>query len=456
MRERYLLYFKKNIFNGKYFVRNLQIGIGALLLFALLIGTIVLACTDNQEREVLTADADVETALFGTDVDSQTEKKEQKNTEEVSVITKSQSTTEKNVVDALYKSEATTQETVVEPKEEKKSSFDDRCIAKVDESLNVRQEPDSDSTFVGLMNTGAIAKVLGTEGEWTKIKSGDVEGYVLSEFVLTGEEAESFSKSYVCRVGQVLQDGVNVREDKSTQAEILQVLEKDTTISVVEVPSEEVKEEQGTDEIVVNAMSDTQSNETPDEIEWITVSLESGQIGYVSAEFLKIDELYELAVSAEELERIAQAEAEEAARKAAEEEAARMELASNDSSSSSNGTSSNSSSNDNSYTGQTTTPVTASESGECLGTFTITAYCGCNECSKGNNLTATGTVPAEGRTIAADTSVLPYGTQVVIDGIVYTVEDCGSGVCGNHIDIFFSTHERALAYGRRSVKVYKY
>jgi 3D (Asp-Asp-Asp) domain-containing protein len=121
-----------------------------------------------------------------------------------------------------------------------------------------------------------------------------------------------------------------------------------------------------------------------------------------------------------------------------------------------NSSSSNSSSSDTSYQGATTTPVTATESGECIGTFTITAYCGCSKCSGGSNKTASGTTPTEGRTIAADTSILPYGTQVVIDGIVYTVEDCGSGVSGNHIDIFFATHEKAVSYGRKTVKVYKY
>ena len=86
----------------------------------------------------------------------------------------------------------------------------------------------------------------------------------------------------------------------------------------------------------------------------------------------------------------------------------------------------------------------------------MTAYCGCEKCSGGNSKTASGTTPTEGRTIAADTSILPFGSQVVIDGVVYTVEDRGSGVNGNHIDIFFSTHAKALAYGSKTVKVYKY
>ena len=42
----------------------------------------------------------------------------------------------------------------------------------------------------------------------------------------------------------------------------------------------------------------------------------------------------------------------------------------------------------------------------------------------------------------------------MIDGIVYTVEDKGSGVNGNKADIFFSTHEEALAYGRKTREVF--
>ena len=91
-----------------------------------------------------------------------------------------------------------------------------------------------------------------------------------------------------------------------------------------------------------------------------------------------------------------------------------------------------------------------------IGTFTITAYCGCSKCGTGSNRTAMGTTPTEGRTIAADTSILPFGTQVVIGGVVYTVEDTGSGVRGNHIDIFFATHAKALQFGRKTMKVYKY
>ena len=95
------------------------------------------------------------------------------------------------------------------------------------------------------------------------------------------------------------------------------------------------------------------------------------------------------------------------------------------------------------------------EPGELIGYFSVTAYCSCPQCCN-NNITATGTICTEGRTIAADPTVLPYGTQVVINGTVYTVEDCGGAIKGNVIDIYFATHEKAIAFGRQRLAVYKY
>ena len=90
---------------------------------------------------------------------------------------------------------------------------------------------------------------------------------------------------------------------------------------------------------------------------------------------------------------------------------------------------------------------------ELIGTFTATAYCPCVKCcgiwsedhpSRGEDYvqkTRAGTIPEEGRTIAADWDVLPKGSEVVINGHPYIVEDTGSAVKGNHVDIFFESHE---------------
>lgn len=94
---------------------------------------------------------------------------------------------------------------------------------------------------------------------------------------------------------------------------------------------------------------------------------------------------------------------------------------------------------------------------EYLGTYLTTGYCPCAACcGKTNGVTASGVIARTNHTIAADTGVLPFGTQVVINGKVYTVEDRGGAIRGNRIDIFFGSHQEALNYGKQTVRVYRY
>lgn len=59
-----------------------------------------------------------------------------------------------------------------------------------------------------------------------------------------------------------------------------------------------------------------------------------------------------------------------------------------------------------------------------------------------------------GHTIAVDPRVIPYGSKVMINGVVYTAEDRGGAVRGNHIDIFFNTHAETRQHGTQSAEVY--
>lgn len=88
--------------------------------------------------------------------------------------------------------------------------------------------------------------------------------------------------------------------------------------------------------------------------------------------------------------------------------------------------------------------------GNSLGIFRITGY-------YGNGKTNSGTWPKADHTIAADTSVLPMGTKVFINHTVYTVEDIGSAVKGNLIDIYYNSYEEAFgvtALGHRFAEVF--
>ncbi|MEF2615095.1 3D domain-containing protein [Faecalibacillus faecis] len=51
-------------------------------------------------------------------------------------------------------------------------------------------------------------------------------------------------------------------------------------------------------------------------------------------------------------------------------------------------------------------------------------------------MTSTGVIAEEGKTIAVDPSIIPYGSTVLIDGKEYLAQDCGGTIKGNKIDIF--------------------
>ena len=90
-----------------------------------------------------------------------------------------------------------------------------------------------------------------------------------------------------------------------------------------------------------------------------------------------------------------------------------------------------------------------------LGKFKLTAYCACSTCcGKSDGITATGTVATAGRTIAVDPNVIPYGTEVIINGKTYVAEDCGGAIKSNRIDIYFDTHSEALQFGVQYADVY--
>lgn len=91
-----------------------------------------------------------------------------------------------------------------------------------------------------------------------------------------------------------------------------------------------------------------------------------------------------------------------------------------------------------------------------LGEFKLTAYCSCSKCCGkwAGSPTASGVMPKANHTIAVDTSVIPFGTKVMINGNTYVAEDTGSAIKGNKIDIYFDSHSKALNFGVRYAEVF--
>ena len=85
---------------------------------------------------------------------------------------------------------------------ENKGEYLDMAFANVTRFLYVRSEPTKESEYVGKLYPGYAAKITGPVGEWTAVESGDVTGYVKTEYILTGAEAQTYAENLVTEAQQ--------------------------------------------------------------------------------------------------------------------------------------------------------------------------------------------------------------------------------------------------------------
>lgn len=138
-------------------------------------------------------------------------------------------------------------------------------------NLNVRAVPSTDGRLVGKMPKDSACEVLETVDGWAHISSGEVEGYVSLDYLLTGPDAIVRAGELAQRVVVVNTNGLNVRERPDTDSSILtQVLE----------------------------------NEELDYVEtldgWIKVSIDDEE-AYVAAEYVTVEEKLPTAITMTEL-----------------------------------------------------------------------------------------------------------------------------------------------------------
>ena len=102
-----------------------------------------------------------------------------------------------------------------------------------------------------------------------------------------------------------------------------------------------------------------------------------------------------------------------------------------------------------------TSIITSANAGTSLGVFKITSYCPCSICcgKYASGYTASGTKATANRTIAAPPNIA-FGTKLLINGVVYTVEDRGGAIKGNKIDVYRDTHQSALNWGVKYYEVF--
>ena len=144
-------------------------------------------------------------------------------------------------------------------------------ISNVTSYLNVRKGAGTNYKIVGKMPGYSVCEIISDEGEWYKIKSGSVTGYVSKEFILTGYEANVKAQEKMTEVLVVTCDKLNVREEPSTDCSISTKVSVGEHLDIVE------KEKDG----------------------WYKASI-NGLKGYVSADYVEV--VYSLPTAVEVVE----------------------------------------------------------------------------------------------------------------------------------------------------------
>jgi cell wall-associated NlpC family hydrolase/uncharacterized protein YraI len=182
------------------------------------------------------------------------------------------------------------------------SPYSNLGVSMADSYVNIRKKPSTDSEVVGKLYKGCAADILEyLDGDWVKIKSGDVTGYIASNFLAIGKEAEKMVDDYAEKKITVNTQTLNVREKKNTDSKILTQIPEGETYIVV-------KEYDDWAEILLGTDEDTGKDFT----------------GFVSKDYVSINVKFKYAISIEEENRIKK-EKEEAERRAEEAEAERRQ-----------------------------------------------------------------------------------------------------------------------------------
>lgn len=128
-------------------------------------------------------------------------------------------------IDAKEAEESEAEAQVKKTEEEKKAvvdSYQNLGIVQVSGYLNVRKEPNTSADIVGkLMGDSACEILDSTQEGWYKISSGGIEGYIDSQYVLTGDEAKTKAYDLVSLRAIVQVDNLNIRKEANTTSDVV-------------------------------------------------------------------------------------------------------------------------------------------------------------------------------------------------------------------------------------------
>lgn len=167
--------------------------------------------------------------------------------------------------------------------------FEGKCLAYVEEAVNVRKEPDEESERLGSLPVHGIALVVEKGDTWTKIESGITTGYIRNDFLLFGDAAGAYAEETCPKLAKVNTTTLYVRAEQDENSDCLTMIPEGESYEVI--------------------------SKEGDVEEWTYIRVDSDIEGYVSSEYVDVSYGFSHAISvAEEAEIQKKREMEEAAR----------------------------------------------------------------------------------------------------------------------------------------------
>jgi len=163
--------------------------------------------------------------------------------------------------------------------EEEIRQYEKVGICLTDSYLNVRESASTDADVVGIMEDGSFASILGHDDGWYKIKSGDVEGYVVEDNIQIGEDVLFLLQEYVKSYAIISDDKVSVYEKEDDESDEVAKVSKDEKYEILK------KED-----------------------DWYYIKIGGNTKGYVQSSDAEVDTDFALAISASDRQKMLEAE----------------------------------------------------------------------------------------------------------------------------------------------------
>lgn len=155
------------------------------------------------------------------------------------------------------------------------ADYENIAVSQVSDYVNIREQATTNSKIVGKIYNNCAATILetveGEGGSWYRIQSGSVNGFIKSQYFITGQEAETLAQSIGREFVTVSVDNLRLREEPNLTSSVLTMVSSGSRYVV-----------QG------------------DEGDFYKVEVDADLIGYIAKSYCKVEVEFDQAVSLEE------------------------------------------------------------------------------------------------------------------------------------------------------------